>query len=199
MNNNKSTGKSEKEIIFPSHKLGIEEEFLPGTGTFNEDHEIRSAVFGEAEVDRSSYRAKVYSFAKGGVHPKRHDTVIGLVENVTHPSVRIKVAYINYKPAQPSYSAVMHISDASRDFIKNIDDFYSAGDVIRATVIDAKSIPIQLECKKSNNGVIVTNCVRCGEYAEKIKRDSLQCVSCGWKQSRSTAIDYGKVSLNTKL
>jgi exosome complex RNA-binding protein Csl4 len=92
----------------------------------------------------------------------------------------------------------MHISDASRDYIKNLDDYYAAGDIIRASIIDAKTYPLQLECKRNDLGVIYTTCIKCGSHVTKIKKNLLKCDECGWKQSRATTIDYGNVSFMPK-
>ncbi|MHA2172676.1 MAG: exosome complex RNA-binding protein Csl4 [Candidatus Kariarchaeaceae archaeon] len=196
MSDNQKNLKDEKKIVFPSNKLGVEEEFLASVGAYIENHEVRSAVFGEQFIDKKNYRARVFSLPKGSIPPRRYDTVIAEVIRVLRSSVRLKVGFLNGKPLHPAYSAIMHISDASRDYIKDIDDFYTAGDIIRATIIDAKSIPLQLECKKGDSGVIHTTCVKCGESVKKVKRDLLVCNECGWKQTRKTSIDYGNVNLS---
>lgn len=188
-----------KKIIFPAAKLGVEEQYLPSMGTYSENHEIRSAVVGEEFIDTKNYRAKVFSLPKKSVVPRRYDTVIASVVRVNRSSLRLNVNYLNDKMIVPPYSAIMHISDASRDYINVIDDFFTAGDIIRATVIDAKSYPLQLQCKKNDTGVIFTTCVKCGEKVEKIKRGLLKCIECDWKQSRNTAIDYGNFNIPIQI
>lgn len=182
----------EKKTLFPSSKIGIEEEFLASKGTYIEDHEVRAAVFGEEYIDRKSYRAKVYSLPSGSPIPRRHDTVIAVATRAGKSVARFDVLFLNGKETVPHYSAIMHISDASRDFVRSFDTFYGNGDLVRATVIDAKSIPIQLESKKNDSGVVYSLCEKCGGETEKIKRDRLKCNACGWNQTRNTAIDYGR-------
>jgi exosome complex component CSL4 len=183
-----------KKLIFPSAKIGVEEEFLPSTGTYldKDSHEVRAAVFGEKYIDKKYYRAKVYSIPSGSKVPRRYDTVVGVVVKAGKNVARFDVIFVNGKRVEPAYSAIMHISDASRDYVRSFDSFYGNGDLVRATVIDAKSIPIQLEAKKNDTGVIYSLCEKCGEETTKIKRNSLKCTSCGWKQTRNTAIDYGR-------
>lgn len=189
---NKEQKVKEKKFLFPSSKIGIEEEFLASKGTYIENHEVRSAVFGEEYIDKKAYRAKVYSLPKGSPVPRRHDTVIAVVIKAGRSVTRFDVIFLNGKETIPHYSAIMHISDASRDFVRSFDSFYASGDVVRATVIDAKSSPIQLDTKKNDSGVVYSLCEKCGEETNKIKRDTLECTACGWKQSRNTAIDYGR-------
>lgn len=191
MSKNTSKGK-EKKFLFPSDKIGVEEEFLASSGTHVDNHEVKASVFGEEFIDKSNYRAKVISLPSGSKVPRRNDDVIAVVIKAGRSVARFDVIFINGIAVEPAYSAIMHISDASRDYTRSFDNFYSAGDLVRATVIDAKSIPMQLESKKNDSGVVYTLCEQCGEDVEKEKRNSLKCVSCGWKQTRNTAIDYGR-------
>ena len=85
----------------------------------------------------------------------------------------------------------MHISDASSDYIDDLDDYYAAGDIIRAKVIDAKTYPIQLEAKSNDHGVIATTCKICGESVTKLKKNLIKCNECGFEQTRATSIDFG--------
>jgi len=190
-----TTGDDSDRIVFPSEKIGVEEQFLPATGgSYLENHEIRAAVPGKVFIDTKHYRAKVFAFNKGSVYPSRHDTVIAHVIRVTRSTVRLSIGYVNKKSMNPTVSAIMHISDASTDYIEDLDDYYAAGDVIRAKVIDAKTYPIQLEAKSNNHGVIATTCKFCGEKVEKIRKNQLKCLECGREQSRATSIDFGSTN-----
>ncbi len=187
-----SHSKKDKKLLFPSMKISVEEELLASKGTYVGDHEVRAAVFGEEYIDKKSYRAKVYSLPKGSPIPRRHDTVIGVVTKAGRSVARFDIVFLNGKETIPHYSAIMHISDASRDFVRSFDSFYASGDLVRATVIDAKSLPIQLESKKNDSGVVYSLCEKCGGKTNKIKRDTLKCTVCDWNQTRNTAIDYGR-------
>lgn len=184
-----------RKPIFPSEKLSVEEELKPGEGTHIDNHEVRSSVFGYPQYNRDRYRVSVKSVNNRRVKPKRYDDVIGNVIMVSKSSVKININYLNSRPVIPSISAIMHISDASRNYIQDIDEAYASGDIVKATIIDSRSIPLQLECKKNDTGVIYSTCDLCGEEVSKIKRDSLQCIVCSHKQSRKTAINYGNVTL----
>lgn len=186
---------NEKKEVFPAAKLGAEEEFLARDGTYAENGEVRSSVFGKIYIDKERYRASVIPFQKRKLKVRKYDKVIGEIIKVSKSSSRLNVLYINQKPIEPALSAIMHISDTSRDYVESLDDLYATGDIIRATVIDAKTIPIQLETKANDGGVIFTLCEKCGENVKKLKRDLLECEICGHIQKRKTAIDYGNVNI----
>ena len=185
----------EKDIVFPSEYIAVEEEFLPAKGTYVENNEIRSSLFGEVSVDKKYYKARVYPIVNPKPFPKFRDEVIAQVTIVNRSSLKLNVVYHAGREVTPPYSAIMHISDASREYLKSLEDVYGRGDFIRAVVNDSKSFPLQLECKRAENGVIYTLCDKCGDEVEKVKRNTLKCNTCGWTQNRLTAIDYGKVKL----
>ncbi|MCY3411302.1 MAG: exosome complex RNA-binding protein Csl4 [Candidatus Heimdallarchaeota archaeon] len=187
--------KDKRKSVFPSEKLGNEEEFLASDGAYTEEHEVRSSVFGKIFINKERYRASVIPYQTRKLSAKRYDVVIGEIINVGKNSLRVNISYLNDKPVIPSLSAIMHISDSSKDFVNSLDDLYCSGDYIRATIIDAKTIPLQLETKASNSGVIYTLCEKCGGEVKKLKRDHLECVDCEHVQQRKTAIDFGNVNL----
>lgn len=189
------TDNNDDKIVFPSEKIAVEEEYLPSGGSYAENGEIKGSVFGKVYINKERYRANVIPFQSRKLKAGRFDTVIGTIIRVSKSSVRLEINYLNKKPTIPSMSAIMHISDASREYVTSLDDLFASGDVIRANVIDAKTIPLQLECKKNNTGVIHSLCEICGDEVKKIKRDLLKCESCDRVQRRKTAFDYGNLAI----
>ena len=143
-----------KNIAFPSKELAVEEELIASSGTHVDDHKVKASVFGEVYLDKKYYKAKVIPFNKRNNFPKRYDMIIGHVDKVSKSSIRVSVMYLNSIVTYPYFSAIMHISDASRDYINDIDQSYALGDIIRAKIIDAKTYPVQLEAKSGSCGVI---------------------------------------------
>lgn len=186
---------NEDKIVFPSEKIAVEEEYLPSGGSYAEDGEVKGSVFGKVYINKERYRANVIPFQSRKLIASRFDTVIGTIIRVSKSSVRLEINYLNKKPTIPAMSAIMHISDASREYVSSLDDLFASGDVIRANVIDAKTIPLQLECKKNDTGVIYSLCDICGDEVKKVKRDLLKCESCDRVQRRKTAFDYGNLAI----
>lgn len=186
---------NKEKIVFPSDVIAVEEELLPvSKRTFVEDNQVKAAVVGRLFVDKSTYRANVFPFKKGTPVPKKGDIVIGIITKQTSSTLKLDIHYNNKKPVYPAASAIMHISDASSSFMKGFDGSYQLGDVVKATIIDAKTYPVQLECKRPETGVIAATCDVCGENTKKIKRNLVECVECENKQNRQTSIDFGKMN-----
>jgi exosome complex component CSL4 len=184
---------SKDKVVFPSDYLGVEEEFLQGDGTFlDKDHNIKASIFGEKYIDKLNYRIKVFGKVKPPLTPKFGDSVIGTVTRVSKYSLLIQVHYINGKNVYPEYSAVMHITDISNDYVEVIDEMYVVGDVVRAKIVDAHTLPVQLSTKDREYGVVFSWCSICGEESKKKGKDKIECKTCGNIEPRKTSIDYGK-------
>ena len=183
----------DKHIVFPSDYLAVEEEFLSGEGTFiDKDHNIRASNIGEVFTDKQKYRTKVFIKTNRMNVPKYGNTIIGSVERVQKYNVLVKVFYVNGKEVHPPYSAIMHITKASTEYLESFDDAYAVGDIIKGKVIDAHTIPIQLETRDRELGVVHAWCVRCGALAQKSGKNKLQCPECGLDMNKKTSITYGK-------
>ena len=178
--------------VFPSDKLAVEEEYVPSEGTYLENHEIRAAVFGDPFLDREHYKATVFPRTQKARVPHVGEVVVGVVQQVRKVSLAMEVHFLGEIEVYPPYSGVLHVSNASRDFVSSMDELFASGDIVRAKVVDAKTVPIQLETKGINLGVIYSLCERCGSVTNKVGRDKLQCSHCEHFQRRKTAIDYGK-------
>ncbi len=181
-----------KRYVFPADPMCVEEEYLPSEGTYLEGHTVKAAIFGEPFLDRQRYKAKVFPKSHKIVRPVKGDLVIGIVKRVGKISLSIEIHFIGEKESFPPYTAVMHISNASQDFMEDMNEYFAVGDIVRAKVIDSKTIPLQLMTKSKSTGSIYSLCNLCGEPGKKIKRDTLICTGCEHKFTRKTAIDYGR-------
>lgn len=182
-----------KNIVFPGDKLAEEEELLLGNGTYlDSNHSIRSAIFGEKYVDKMKYKLNMFYKSKKPVTPKNGDFVLGEIGRVSKFSILLKIYYINDTAIFPPYSAIMHVSSASEIFTENATELYAASDIIRAKIIDSHTLPLQLETKDRDTGVIYSFCEICGGRTGKTKKNTLVCEECGHSQTRKTSIEYGK-------
>lgn len=181
-----------EKYVFPSDKLAIEEEYLPAEGTYLENHEIRAAVFGDPFLDREHYKATVFPKMGKAKVPHVGEIVVGVVQAVRKYSLVMEIHFLGEEEVFPPYTGVLHLANSSRDFVSTMEELYASGDIVRARVVDAKTVPVQLDTKSINLGVIYSLCERCGTVANKTGKDKLQCTQCDHFQKRKTAIDYGK-------
>lgn len=191
--------KDSEKLVLPGARLAVTEEFIGGSGTYSEGNYVYSAVTGKVVLDIEKHEISVLSKPKPANIPKDGDIVLGTVVNVSRQMITISVSYINNKEVYPSYTMVIHVSQLSKEYLETADDAVCLADIVRAKVIDAKTIPLQGTLIGSQLGVIVASCSSCGSRLEKIGRNKLKCSECSYIEKRKTTIDYGSGNLAFKI
>lgn len=97
----------EREIVVPGEIIAAGMEFLPSFGTYREGEHIRANKLGIVHIDGKVIKITPVS---GRYNPKRGDTVIGKIIDVTMNGWRIDI--------NSPYSAMLMLKDASNEFIE---------------------------------------------------------------------------------
>ena len=174
--------------VLPGDKLGVIEQYLPGTGTYEKDGTIYSNFTGKARIDLKNKRVTVLPATRTAVLPKEGTTVIASVIHATEKMATVNIWKINDKAIQKPFTAMLHISSSSPRYERNMSDVCKAGDMIRARVIEMGRIP-QLTTAGRGLGVIKAFCSKCGAALD-FKNRRLQCPSCGNIERRRLAEDF---------
>jgi len=177
--------------VLPGDRLGVVEQFLPGTGTYEEDGTIYANFTGIAKIDTKNKRVTVSPNTRVPELPKEGATVIASVTHTQEKMATVSIWKIEDKSLQNPFTAILHISSSSPRYERNMSDVCKAGDILRARVIDmANRIP-QLTTAGRGLGVMKAFCSKCGGALEFSGR-MLRCVSCGSIERRRLVEDYGK-------
>ncbi len=187
-----------EELVFPGEKLGVIEEFVPGRGTYVEDGSIYSAVTGQLLVDRAKREVCIQPKTHQPLIPREGDIVLGKITNVQEKNLTMRITQIGNMQLSTSFTGIMHISDASRSYVKTMGDAFKVGDVIRAKVISTKNREFHLTTQSDNLGVIQAVCVTCGSPLT-IFRGRLRCGTCGSFDRRKIAMDYDGSDLRLEV
>ncbi len=179
---------------FPGEKLAVIEEYSDGPGTYQKDGDVRSSTIGTTTIDKARRELVVKKTTPMIVVPHEGMDIIAQVGSVARRDARIDIFVIDGKHIHPTTSGVIHISDLSRDYLKNIDMAVRSGDVVKGKLINTKNRLNQTSLKGSEYGVIYGFCSRCGGLLEK-KEGRLICPDCGRMERRKTANTYGKEKL----
>jgi len=186
MNEIRSSG----QFVVPGWKLGVIEEFIPGSGTYVKDGSIYSSNVGYVLIDFVNKKVSVYPAARNMNIPKIGSLVIGEVTGVQSSHATLQIVKIGRKILPGHFTGVIHISDVSRRYLDNMYDAFRIGDVIRAKIISDKNRTLHLSTKDENLGVIYAFCSQCGGML--VKRRNLRCNICRNVEKRKIASDYGK-------
>ncbi|MBC7127270.1 MAG: exosome complex RNA-binding protein Csl4 [Candidatus Methanosuratincola petrocarbonis] len=166
---------SKPKIVSPGEKLGVIEEYMPGSGTYEEDGKIISSMAGELEVDAKNRSVGVVPGKKASV-PEVGDTVEGIVVGMKEDVALVKIVEIKGKrPLTGDFSAQLHVSQVSKDYTKSIFDAVNLNDRILAKVTTGWA-PYQLSTVEDDLGVIYATCTKCGGELV-LKKGRLYCTN----------------------
>jgi exosome complex component CSL4 len=184
-----------KDIVLPGDELSTTEELLVGDGTFEEDGIIRAARMGIYKVDDKKREATVEPLTSTPVIIKKGDEVLASAGSVRSMMVIAEVFHVIGKKRSVSgdTNGTIHVSEISSGYVKNADDLFALGDIIRAKVIQTEP-SLQLSTKGNEYGAIKSICMHC--RSALIKKDNmLECGTCNHKEKRKMANDYGSYDL----
>jgi exosome complex component CSL4 len=178
------------QFVIPGDKLGVIEEFVPSDGTFEDQGNIYSSVVGNTRFDFVSKTAAVDRKARKPIVPEDKMTIIALVTRAQKSIAQVEIFSIDKKTLGTPFSGMLHIASSSPRYERSMKDVCKSGDIIRATIINTRSVLPQLTTVGRELGVIRASCSRCGQTLVKKDRD-LNCNACGNTERRKTAEDYG--------
>jgi exosome complex component CSL4 len=194
MNEKVLSKKKEEKEVFPGDKLAVIEEFNIGNGSFEDNGTIRSSEIGKIIYDTEQRTVKVKKKTPSLVLPEEGMTVIAEVGSIARRDARIDIFMLNHKRIYPTFSGVIHISDVSREYTKNIEMAIRNGDVIKAKLVNTKNHLNQCTLAGADLGVIYAYCSRCGGLMKR-EQSKLLCPDCGRVERRKIARSYGTEDL----
>jgi len=180
--------------VFPGERLAVIEEYNEGEGTYQSDGEVRSAEIGVTRHDGVSRSVAVEKKTPKIIVPEEGMVAVAEVGSVARRDARVDIFMLDGRHIHPTYSGVIHISDISRDYTKNIDMALRNGDTVKGRIVNVKNRLNQMSLADPEYGVIYAYCSRCGGLLD-LDRGKLTCPDCGRVERRKTARSYGKEAL----
>jgi exosome complex component CSL4 len=180
--------------VFPGEKLAVIEEYNQGKGTYQNNGRIFSEELGKTLHDINDRAVIVEKNTPELTLTEEGMVVFAEVGSVARRDARVDIFMMDGQKIHPTYSGVVHISDISRDYIKNIDSAIRNGDIIKAKIVNTKNNLNQLSLAGPEFGVVYAYCSRCGELLE-YSQGKLNCPTCTRVERRKTARSYGKEDL----
>lgn len=180
-----------REFTTPGEKLGVIEEFMPGPGTYTEEGNIRSTTVGYTITDTYNKLVSIYPQKKRPIFPRRGSIVVGEVVSTQDKTASIRILSVDNQTVPGQFTGIIHISTASSEYIRTIQEAFKAGDIIRAKVISNGNMVIHLSTLGRNLGVFQAFCSRCGSELDR-RGKIMGCSTCMNREERKIALDYGK-------
>jgi len=178
-------------FVVPGDRLGVIEEFTPGSGTYVEEGIIHSEVTGCTLLDMLNKQVSVYPLVQTASVPQVGNIVTGLVLDVRNKQAVLRIFQIGEKMLSGFFTGMLHISGVSQSYVDNMYNVCKAGDIMRAKVISTKNRTFFLSTAEKDLGVVYALCSRCGNVLQPGNR-GMGCSKCGNLERRKTSPDYGK-------
>jgi exosome complex RNA-binding protein Csl4 len=149
--------KKEKTVL-PGDILTVEEEYASGPNTFvDNDGNVIATATGEPEFDEEVREVQVNSGKKEVVGLAVGSTVIGRVGWMRDAVVMLQLGYAekNGKKLQLfDKNAFLNVARVSRDYVKDLKDYFKIGDFVRAKVTDVTPYSVEVSTIDEGFGVI---------------------------------------------
>lgn len=182
----------EDDFVIPGDFIGTSEEFIPGNGTYDEDENIYAAVIGIVRENKKEKKVEIIPKTSVPSVIESGDIVLSRVTEVKESVVLVDIACIKGKEDREMATAeygVIPISNVKNAYVSELGYEFGYMDIVRARVIDAKSM--RLSTVGKDLGVIKSICKKC--RAELIRNGNvLECQRCKRIETRNMSEDYGK-------
>jgi len=179
------------QLVVPGDRLGVIEEFTPGSGTYEQGGTIFSLTTGRALMDLLNKQVSVYPKVHVSSVPHVGSTVVGQASDVQGKQATLRIFLVGDRLLSGFFSGLLHVSDVSQRYVESMYEVCKAGDIVRARVVSEKNRVFHLTTNDKDLGVVYAFCSRCGSSLVQ-KRFIMRCPECGNSERRKIAQDYGK-------
>ncbi len=179
------------DLVVPGDVLGVIEEFIADSGTYEEDGLILASIVGNVDVNTKTKRISVIAKNKP-ITPVKGAIVFGKVSDAKKQLVDLTIGKIDSDELHTPITGTLHISCVSESYTENMTDAYRIGDIVKAHIVDDKRQPCYISTVGHQFGVILARCTRCGAFLKRKGRSTLKCAStdCENIERRKISEDY---------
>lgn len=174
--------------VVPGEKIGVEEEVIPISGAYIDSKGyIRSFYVGRVILDTYKKTISVKPFIRRELTLKQGAVVEGRITSTTDEIAVVRI--YSYENNRVDAVGLLHISQISTEYVKDISDYVKPGDIVRARVI-SQGPPYLLTTREPPLGVITAQCSNCGSTLYLHSSGYLTCRTCGNQEKRKVAVGY---------
>lgn len=182
---------AEAKTVLPGDFLGTSEEFMPGSGTYDEEGKVYAAARGTLSMNTQE---RVVSVLAPNSPPeiKEGTVVYGRISDARGTFVLLEIACVQgqeTRAVRKLENALIHVSNIRDSYVEYADREFAYMDIVRAKIIDPKALKLGTAGK--NLGVVKAYCSSCRVSMTKKGENQVECPLCLRVESRKLADDYG--------
>lgn len=150
------------KLTIPGETIAVIEEFFAGDNTYMVNGYIISKILGRVETDATKRVIRVEPLKRIYL-PEIDEVVYGRVITIRDPIAFLDVIYIENRDKHllKPLSGILHANNVSSSYVKSLYEVIGYGDVVRAWVMESKTLPLELSIKGREFGVIFSKCPHC--------------------------------------
>ncbi len=196
-----------RSIVVPGERLSTEEEFIPGDGTFTEDGNIYSSMFGETVAEGGNIRTE--SRGRNVIVFKRGMRVLAQITDDIRTVLFAKVMDLdreNVRYVALKDGKIINKIDGPRGHDRGgergprQEKLCKVGDVVLATIIGEDKDIYVLGIRAPEFGVVYSECEVCGGVLEGGKEAGiLTCKACGHVEHKKVSAFYNNIQEIDKI
>lgn len=180
-------------FVVPGDRLGVIEEFSPGSGTYVAGGTIHSKITGCTLLDLLNKKISVYPLVHAVAVPRIGSAVTGQISDVKSKTATLRILKLGKTLLSGTFTGFLYIAEASPGYVETMFEVCKPGDIMRAKVISDANRTFYLSTEDRDLGVIYAFCSKCGHML-LLKKGDMKCPRCGHFEKRKVASDYGKES-----
>ena len=179
-------------FVVPGDLVGTSEEYLPGSGTYEENGNIYADITGKISINAKERSVFIEPVIKAPPVPHEGDIVVGRVVDIKGSVALVELSRIKGhldREIAGNTSAAIHISNVKDSYVQDLAQEFGYQDIVKAKVIDTKNM--RLSTVDKSLGVLTSQCSRC-RTPLKLEAGKLKCPQCERRETRKLSSDYGK-------
>lgn len=183
---------TENDFVVPGDLVGTSEEYLPGSGTYEENGNIYADITGKIAINKKERAVYIEPAIHAPPVPKEGDIVIGRITDIKGSVALVELSRIKGhldREIAGNTSAAIHISNVKDSYVQDLAQEFGYQDIVKAKVIDTKNM--RLSTVDKSLGVLTSMCSRC-RVPLKFDNGKLKCPHCERRETRKLSSDYGK-------
>lgn len=181
------------KLVLPGDLVGTSEEFTSRDGTYENRGNIYATTAGIVKVNNKNRSVSVIPVTNIPPVLKEGDIVIGRVHNMRESVALVEIAALkggSDREIVGDLNAAIHVSNVKDAYVKDLNYEFSAFDIVKAKVIDMRSMRLSTVDKEL--GVMKAYCGKCRTVLAKDDgNDKLKCPKCERTETRKLSSDYG--------
>jgi exosome complex component CSL4 len=172
---------NKNKVFVPGEIIAVEEEYSAGKNVFEENGYVKSAGFGIAEFDENNKEVSIK--CKNISNLKENDIVFGRVVLVKDAVAVLDIVKTEEKRVLTVKKGQIPVRFASNNYVTNMKKLFKIADLVRAKVISANDLAVDLSTQGEGLGVVNAYCSNCRSELEK-SDNKLLCFNCGSIEER---------------